>query len=201
MSKISQELKVLLYLNDKYRRTRWVTIKEIAEYLEISDRQARRYLEDLNLIPEIDIETKLGRDGGYRLRTKIDEGFSIPENIVLAISIAMKRNEKIEKILMDLPNYVVTDSVVGDNEITNTVLDNLEVLVKSIKNQKEINLNYKDFDKKLYIQPSFREVITQLDSYMDIIQASTEEEQFPIGEGDGDGDAKLRDEWSENGLW
>ena len=56
-------------------------------------------------------------------------------------------------------------------------------------------------NKKLYIQPSFREVITQLDSYMDIIQASTEEEQFPIGEGDGDGDAKLRDEWSENGLW
>ena len=41
-------------------------------------------------------------------------------------------------------------------------------------------------DKKLYIQPSFREVITQLDSYMDIIQASTEEEQFPIGEGDGE---------------
>ena len=56
-------------------------------------------------------------------------------------------------------------------------------------------------NKKLYIQPSFREVITQLDSYMDIIQASTEEEQFPIGEGDGEGDAKFRDEWSENGLW
>ena len=56
-------------------------------------------------------------------------------------------------------------------------------------------------DKKLYIQPSFREVITLLDSYMDIIQASTAEEQIPIGDGDGDGDAKLRDEWSENGLW
>lgn len=165
MSKISQELKVLLYLNDKYRRTRWVTIKEIAEYLEISDRQARRYLEDLNMIPEIDIETKLGRDGGYRLRTKLDEGFAIPENIVLAISIAMKRNDRIEKILMDLPNYVVTDSIVGDNEITNTVLDNLEVLVKSIKNQKEVNFNYKDFDNKLYIQP-YKIVFTNKTYYL-----------------------------------
>ena len=59
MSKISQELKVLLYLNQRYSRPRWVTIKEIADYLEVSDRQARRYLEDLNAIPEINIETKL----------------------------------------------------------------------------------------------------------------------------------------------
>ena len=36
MSKISQELKVLLYLNQRYARTKWVTIREIADYLEVS---------------------------------------------------------------------------------------------------------------------------------------------------------------------
>ena len=153
MSKISQELKVLLYLNQRYTRTKWVSIKEIADYLEVSDRQARRYLEDLNSIPEIDVETKLGRDGGYRLRTPLDKGFAMPENIVLAMSIAMKRNERIEEVLSTLPNYVITDSIVGDNEISNVVLDNLESLIKSIQNQKEVIFTYKGGDTPYYCQP------------------------------------------------
>ena len=153
MSKISQELKVLLYLNQRYTRTKWVTIKEIADYLEVSDRQARRYLEDLNSIPEIDIETKLGRDGGYRLRTPLDKGFAMPENIVLAMSIAMKRNERIETILSALPNYVITDSIVGDNQIDNDVLDNLEMLVRAIQNQKEVIFTYYGKEKPYYCQP------------------------------------------------
>lgn len=153
MSKISQELKVLLYLNQRYARTKWVTIREISDYLEISDRQARRYLEDLNTIPEIDIETKLGRDGGYRLRTPLDKGFAMPENIVLAMSIAMKRNERIESVLSTLPNYVITDSVIGDNQINNDVLDNLEILVRSIQNQKEVIFTYYGKEKPYYCQP------------------------------------------------
>lgn len=153
MSKISQELKVLLYLNQWYERTKWVSIKEIADYLEVSDRQARRYLEDLNLIPEIDIVTKLGRDGGYRLRTPLDKGFAMPENIVLAMSIAMKRNERIESVLSTLPNYVVTDSIIGDNQISNAVLDNLEILIFAIQNQKEVVFTYYGKDKPYYCQP------------------------------------------------
>lgn len=153
MSKISQELKVLLYLNQRYTRTKWITIKEIADYLEVSDRQARRYLEDLNTIPEIDIETKLGRDGGYRLRTPLDKGFAMPENIVLAMSIAMKRNERIESVLSALPNYVVTDTIVGDNAINNIVLDNLETLIKAIQNQKEVIFTYLGKDNPYYCRP------------------------------------------------
>lgn len=153
MSKISQELKVLLYLNQRYTRTKWITIKEIADYLEVSDRQARRYLEDLNTIPEIDIETKLGRDGGYRLRTPLDKGFAMPENIVLAMSIAMKRNERIESVLSTLPNYVVTNTVVGDNTIDNKVLDNLEILIAAIENQKEVIFTYLGGDNLYYCRP------------------------------------------------
>ena len=150
MSKIGQELKVLLYLN---QRSRWVSIKEIADYLEVSDRQARRYLEDLGTIHEIDIKTKLGRDGGYRLIAPLDKGFAMPENIVLAMSIAMKRNEKVEAVLSTLPNYVITESVVGDNGISNDVLDNLEILIKAIQDHKEVIFTYKGGDKPYYCQP------------------------------------------------
>lgn len=153
MSKISQELKVLLYLNQRYSRTRWVTIKEIAEYLEISDRQARRYLEDLNSITDIDIETKLGRDGGYRLKTPLDKGFAMPENIVLAMSIAMKRNKRIEEVMSTLPNYVVTDSVEGDNALDNKLLDKLEVAIEAVQYQKQLFFSYGEKDNKYLVNP------------------------------------------------
>lgn len=165
MSKISQELKVLLYLNQRYTRTRWVSIKEIAEYLEISDRQARRYLEDLNLIPEIEIETKLGRDGGYRLKTPLDKGFAMPENIVLAMSIAMKRNERIESVLSKLPNYVITDTVIGNDKIENEVLDHLEVIISAIQNQKQIGFYYKEIDR-LYLVDPYKVVLTNHTYYL-----------------------------------
>ena len=165
MSKISQELKVLLYLNQRYERTKWITIKEIADYLEVSDRQARRYLEDLNLIPEIDIITKLGRDGGHRLRTPLDKGFAMPENIVLAMSIAMKRNERIESVLSTLPNYVITDSIVGDNKIENDVLDNLETIIKAIQSQKQVAFYYQDLPP-IYLVDPYKVVLTNHTYYL-----------------------------------
>lgn len=153
MSKVSQELKVLLYLNQRYSRTNWVTIREIAEYLEISERQARRYLEDLDNIQDITVKTKLGRNGGYKLEKPLDKGFAMPENIVLAMSIAMKRNERIEKVLSALPNYVITDVIEGDNQIDNKTLDNLETIIKAIQDQKEIIFDYKKHKKQYYVQP------------------------------------------------
>lgn len=165
MSKISQELKVLLYLNQRYTRTKWITIKEIADYLEVSDRQARRYLEDLNLIPEINIETKLGRDGGYRLRTLLDKDFAMPENVVLAMSIAMKRNERIEAVLSKLPNYVITDSIVGDNKIGNDVLDNLEAIITAIQNQKQVAFYYQNLEH-IYLVDPYKVVLTNHTYYL-----------------------------------
>lgn len=153
MSKISQELKILLYLNQRYIRSKWVTIKEIAEYLEISDRQARRYLEDLNSIMDIKIETKLGRDGGYRLKTPLDKGFAMPENIVLAMSIAMKRNKRIEEVMSTLPNYVMTDSVEGDNALDNALLDKLEVVLEAVQYQKQLFFSYGEKTNKYLVNP------------------------------------------------
>ncbi len=165
MSKISQELKVLLYLNQRYTRTDFISIKEIADYLEVSQRQARRYLEDLNTIPDIDIQTKLGRNGGYRINTPLDKGFAMPENIVLALSIAMKRNERIESVLSQLPNYVITDSIVGDNEIDNRTLDILEILIRAIQNHKQVAFYYQDIPS-IYLVDPYKIVLTNHTYYL-----------------------------------
>ena len=168
MSKISQELKVLLYLNQRYARTTFISIKEIAEYLEVSDRQARRYIEDLCAIPDIDIQTKLGREGGYRLRTPLDKGFAMPENIVLAMSIAMKRNERVEEVLAKMPNYVVTNYVDGDNRIDNAMLDKLEVILQAIEDQKELAIEYKDHLHPYVVQP-YRILFTNHTYYLFLV--------------------------------
>ena len=153
MSKLSQELKALLYLNQRYQRNSYISVREIAEYLEVSDRQARRYMEDLDSLSQIDIETKLGRDGGYRLKKPLDKGFALPENIALAMSIAMKRNERIEEVLSTLPNYVISDTVVGDNYIDNDEMDNLEVLISTIQNRKSITFKYEEITDLYFVDP------------------------------------------------
>ena len=179
MSKISQELKALLYLNQRYARTSFVSVREIAQYLEVSDRQARRYMEDLSLIPEIDIQTKLGREGGYRLCTPLDKGFAMPENIVLAMSIAMRHNQRIEEVLARMPNYVITDTVVGDNRIDNDVLDRLEVIVDAIADQKELGIYYKDYDDVYVVQP-YRVVLTNHTYYL-YLTHNGEIKKFDVG--------------------
>ena len=153
MSKISQELKALFYLNQRHARTTYVKIHEIADYLSVTPRQARRYIEDLCLVSDLDIETKLGRDGGYRLRTPLDKGFELPENIVLALSIAMKRNEKVEEVLTRIPNYVITDYVSGDNRIDNALMDKLETLMQAIADERELSLCYEGHEKLYVVQP------------------------------------------------
>ena len=151
MSKVSQELKLLLYLNDKRKRTSPVSIKEIADYLEISDRQARRYIEDLSNDSNFNIVTYKGRNGGYRLNESLD--FAVSDNLSLAMSIAMKRNTRIEYELKELSNYVVTDSILGDNTINNYVLDNLELIIKAIKEEKELGFNYKNISNTYRVEP------------------------------------------------
>jgi predicted DNA-binding transcriptional regulator YafY len=165
MSKLSQELRVLFYLNDNYKTRRWINVKEIADYLEVSDRQARRYLDDLNLITNIDIESKLGRDGGYRLATPLEYGFSLPENVALALSIAMRTNDSIVKVLTQMTNYVVSSTIVGDNYIDQLTYDTLVTLVKSIKEEREVAFNYREIDAKLSVVP-YKIILTNHTYYL-----------------------------------
>ena len=81
---------------------------------------------------------------------------------------------------------------------------------KILTKQRFIKFNFQKIeimDKKLYIQPSSREVIAQLKAVLMEPSPSFSTDDgitFPTEEGDATeegGDAKLRGEWSENGLW
>ena len=153
MSKLSQELRALLYLNDHVDRDEFIPVRDIANYLDVSERQARRYMEDLSMIHEIDMKTRLGREGGYRLGRPLSKGLAMAENIALALAIAMKRNERVEQVLAELPNYVVADVVEGDNLIDNDVMDRLESLITAIKNHRSVTFRYKDYEDLYFVDP------------------------------------------------
>lgn len=160
MSKLSQELKALLYLNQRYARSSFISVIEIADYLEVTTRQARRYMQDLSNITELDIKTRLGRGGGYRLGEPLEKGLCMPENLVLAMSIAMKRNERIEEVLMSLPNYIVTDAVEGDNNIDNQMLDNLEILLRATMEHRSVTFRYEGHDDYLFFVDPYKVYLT-----------------------------------------
>ena len=89
----------------------------------------------------------------------------MPENIVLALSIAMKRNERIEAVLSKLPNYVITDSIIGDNVIENEVLDNIEMIIKAIQNQRQLAFFYKGLEL-IYLVDPYKIVLTNHAYYL-----------------------------------
>ena len=86
---------------------------------------------------------------------------------MLALSIAMKRNEHIESVLSTLPNYVIADKVAGDNTISSKLLDNLEDILKAIKNQNKIFFRYNIGEKEiLYYCEPYKIYITNKAHYL-----------------------------------
>lgn len=166
MSKLSQELKTLFYLNDHYSSSSYVSVRRIAEHLDVSQRQARRYLEDLSNNLDLVIETCLGRDGGYRLAKPLDHCFTLPQNLALALSIAMKRNEHVESVLSTLPNYVITDFVEGDNYIDNKTFDNIEILTTAIRDRRNVTFHYRDDEERLHFVDPYKVVYTNKTYYL-----------------------------------
>ena len=153
MSKVSQELKILLLLNEHYERKKPTTVHEVAQSLEASDRQARRYLESLRNDPYFGVNVLSGRGGGYRLQNRLGKEFLLPENIALALSIASKRNERIEKVLFEIPNYIAYPHIGGDNHIDDLVLDHLETILRAISKQKELALRYGEEELLRVVEP------------------------------------------------
>ena len=180
MSKLSQEVRVLLYLNERSERQKLVTVGEIAEELEVSQRQARRYLEDLSNILELPLRITLGRNGGYRLEKPLGKGLALTDNIALAVSLAMRRNERIEKVLAELPNYVITDCIDGDNYLDEETLDKLELIHQAIVKEKELSLHYKNYENAFLIQP-YRVVLTNHAYYLYLVNKANDQlEKFDI---------------------
>ena len=153
MSKVTQELQALLYLNRYSDENHLVNISELAEYLQVTPRQARRYIEDLcTLYQEFDIQTKMGRNGGYYLAKPLGQ-LDISENLALAMSISMRRNEQIETVLAELPNCVVTGAIDGDNYIDSKVMDRLTVIYQAILKHDELRIRYNGSDNIHVVRP------------------------------------------------
>jgi len=179
MSKISQELQILFYLNKKQPSGRPVSISELAEKFEICKRQVRRYVEDLNLVLSVKIQSKLGRYGGYYLTEPLNIMCFVPDNLALALSIAMKRNEKIEKVLSQLSSDLICDYIDGDNLIDITVYDNIELLFHALQNSKEVKMLYKD---KPYICRPYKFLYSNTTYYLICTNTKNEKRTLNIGD-------------------
>lgn len=155
MSKLSQELQVLYFLNERKKNNRYTKLSEILDYLDLdynSSRQVRRYLYDLDL-SGFYLETKRGFDGGYMLQDPLDENLLLMPNISLAILLSMKHNQKVEESLKELPNYVSSKYIEGDNELKTKTLDNLCDIVNAMKQSFSIAFRYKNINAKIIVDP------------------------------------------------
>ncbi len=167
MSKLSQELQVLYFLNERRKNNRYTKLSEILDYLDLdynSSRHVRRYLYDLDL-SGFYIETKRGSNGGYMLQDPLSEGLLLMPNISLAILLSMKRNQKIEESLKELPNYISSKYIEGDNDLSTKTLDNLCDIVNAIKHCFTVAFNYKDIVSKIIVEP-YRIIYTNHSYYL-----------------------------------
>ena len=167
MSKLSQELQVLYFLNERRKNNRYTKLSEILDYLDLdynSFRHVRRYLYDLDL-SGFYIETKRGSNGGYMLQDPLIEGLLLMPNISLAILLSMKHNQKIEESLKELPNYISSKYIEGDNDLSTKTLDNLCEIVNAIKHRFTIAFNYKDIVSKIIVEP-YRIIYTNHSYYL-----------------------------------
>ena len=167
MSKLSQELQVLYFLNERRKNNRYTKLSEILDYLDLdynSSRHVRRYLYDLDL-SGFYIETKRGSNGGYMLQDPLSEGLLLMSNISLAILLSMKHNQKIEESLKELPNYISSKYIEGDNDLSTKTLDNLCDIVNAIKHRFTIAFNYKDIVSKIIVEP-YRIIYTNHSYYL-----------------------------------
>ena len=146
MSHIARELKMLFYLNDNINR--YVKIDELADLLEVTPRQVRRYRDDLDQNGYY-VDELRGPLGGYKLAEPLDKSLMIPDNIMLALNIAAKNNESLIKSLKDLPiTPKMNKSIIQNEIISDNIMDNSVIISNAINNNENISFHYIDRDGK-----------------------------------------------------
>ena len=146
MSHIARELKMLFYLNNNINR--YVKIDELADLLEITPRQVRRYRDDLDQNGYF-VDELRGPAGGYKLSESLDKSLMIPDNIMLALNIAAKNNESLIKSLKELPVVPKINKDIIQNEIIpDSIMDNSVLISNAINQNKKISFRYIDRNGK-----------------------------------------------------
>lgn len=156
MSKISKNIKMLNILSSgkKY------TCKQLSELLEISPRMVRTYKDELEK-EGIYIDTFLGKEGGYQLRSKIElPSILFNENDITIINSLIEKNndkddlKKLNNIKQKITNYcrIVNDDNVFLDE---PKMEILECIKKAITDNKSVKIKYysKGIEKQRIIYP------------------------------------------------
>lgn len=140
MSHIARELKMLFYLNGHINRN--VKISELADLLEVTPRQVRRYRDDLDQCGFYVLEER-GPNGGYKLEEPLDKSLMIPDNIMLALNIAARSNESLIKSLKKLPVVPkVNTDIINDNKIFDDILDKVATIWDAKERERVISFHY-----------------------------------------------------------
>ena len=87
MSHIARELKMLFYLNNNINR--YVKIDELADLLEITPRQVRRYRDDLDQNGYF-VDELRGPAGGYKLAEPLDINSSAVDKVFCVASASIQ---------------------------------------------------------------------------------------------------------------
>ena len=143
MSKISKNIKMLDILSSG----RKYTCRQLAEILEISPRMVRLYKDELEK-EGIYIDTFLGKDGGYQLRSKIDiPSILFNQNDIEIMDKAIKscRDEEELGNLINLKQKIVNYCKLINQEVDfleeekRQILDDIQ---KSIIRKQSIKIKY-----------------------------------------------------------
>lgn len=154
MSQLENQLKVLFKLSSLANTGEYVSLSKIKEVFDddISDRQIRRYLENLSTETTFfTIYTKKGANGGYKLDKPLGNSYTLSQDIILALTLASKGNQKIETLLSSVVNYVTHDYIDESNKIEEIMMDSLkDVLTACIESRK---LSFLYADKTFIVKP------------------------------------------------
>jgi len=135
---------MLFYLNNQ---SGYVKIKDIADYLEIGEREVRRYRDELEMA-DFSIDNQTGRDGGYKLQQKVKFALGLNQTETLLLNLSVRTNNDVFKTLnstLTLVSKMKQDLVIGDNYIDDETLYKLVRIRTSIDNLTKIQIKYYSF--------------------------------------------------------
>jgi predicted DNA-binding transcriptional regulator YafY len=141
VSKISNALSLLFYLNN---HDGYLKIRNIADHLEIGEREVRRYRSDLEAAGFF-IDNLTGRDGGYKLQQKIKFALGLTQTETLLLNLSARSNENVYQKLnstLTLVSKMKQDMIIGDNFIEDETLYELVRIQTATQSLKMISISY-----------------------------------------------------------
>ncbi len=180
MSKISKNIQMLNVLSSG----RKYSCKQLAEILEISPRMVRTYKEELEK-EGIYIDSILGKDGGYILRSKIEMPLILfNNNDIDIIDSLIKKSNNVEDSnkLKEIKNKIRTYCKMLNNDyqfLTPSKKEILEDIKEAITKNKSVQIEYHNknekkqriiYPKQIYVYENLIMIVVQYSENLDDIR-------------------------------